>query len=405
MAVPLPFDGLKVADFSWVLVGPTTAKYLADHGATVVRVEAAAPLDILRTAGPFKDGVPGADRTQFFGEFNSSKLGISLDLKNPAGLEIAKRLISWADVVIESFRPGIVDSLGIGYQVAREINPSIVMASTCLMGQTGPAAAFSGYGFHAASIAGFYETTGWPDLAPDGPWVAYTDGVSPRILAATIMAALDHRRRTGQGQYIDAAQLEMSLHYLSPQIMDYSASGRSVTRNGNRSQYFAPQGAYPCAGDDQWCTIAVETEEQWEGLQRAMGSPAWAQDAKFSSMESRLADHDAIDQHISEWTKDQEPKALMQLLLSYGVPAGVVQRSSDLESDPQLAHRKYFRTLEHQEMGAVPYAGHQFRIKGYDNGPRFPAPVLGQHNEQVLREILGMADDEITEAIIAEAIQ
>ena len=405
MADPLPFEGLKVADFSWVLVGPTTAKYLADHGATVVRVEAAAPLDILRTAGPFKDGVQGADRTQFFGEFNTSKLGISLDLKNPAGLEIAKRLISWADVVIESFRPGIVDSLGIGYEAAREINPSIVMASTCLMGQTGPASAFSGYGFHAASIAGFYETTGWPDLAPDGPWVAYTDGVSPRILAATIMAALDHRRRTGQGQYIDAAQLEMSLHFLSPQIMDYSASGRSVTRNGNRSQYFAPQGAYPCAGEDQWCTIAVETEEQWEGLKRAMGSPAWAQDSNLGSMEGRLENHDAIDQHISEWTKDQEPKELMQSLLSYGVPAGVVQRSSDLESDPQLAHRNYFRHLEHQEMGTVPYAGHQFRIKGYDNGPRFPAPVLGQHNEQVLREILGMTDDEVTEAIIAEAIQ
>ncbi len=405
MAVPLPFDGLKVADFSWVLVGPTTAKYLADHGATVVRVESAAPLDILRTAGPFKDGVPGADRTQFFGEFNTSKLGISLDLKNPAGLEIAKKLISWADVVIESFRPGIVDSLGIGYEAAREINPSIVMASTCLMGQTGAAAAFSGYGFHAASIAGFYETTGWPDLAPDGPWVAYTDGVSPRILAATIMAALDHRRRTGQGQYIDAAQLEMSLHYLSPQIMDYSTSGRSVTRNGNRSQYFAPQGAYPCAGDDQWCTIAVETAKQWEGLQRSMGSPAWAQDAKFGSMEGRLENHDAIDQHIGEWTKDQEPAALMQLLLSHGVPAGVVQRSSDLKSDPQLAHRNYFRHLEHQEMGTIPYAGHQFRIKGYDSGPRFPAPVLGQHNEQVLREVLGMTDDEITEAIIAEAIQ
>ena len=405
MADLLPFDGLKVADFSWVLVGPTTAKYLADHGATVVRVEAAAPLDILRTAGPFKDGVPGADRTQFFAEINTSKLGISLDLKNPAGLEIAKRLISWADVVIESFRPGIVDSLGIGYEAAREINPSVVMASTCLMGQTGGAAAFSGYGFHAASIAGFYETTGWPDLAPDGPWVAYTDGVSPRILAATIMAALDHRRRTGQGQHIDASQLEMSLHFLSPQIMDYSTSGRSVTRNGNRSQFFAPQGAYPCAGDDQWCTIAVETEEQWKALQRAMGIPAWAQDAKFDSMEGRLENHDAIDQHIGEWTKDQETTALMQSLMSHGVPAGMVQRSSDLESDPQLAHRNYFRTLEHPEMGPVPYAGHQFRIKGYDNGPRFPAPVLGQHNEQVLREVLGMTDEEITEAIIAEAIQ
>ena len=404
MAVPLPFDGLKVVDISWVLVGPTTVKYLADHGATTVRVEAATPLDILRTAGPFKDGVPGPDRTHFFGDINASKLGLCVDLKNPAGLDIAKRLISWADVFIESFTPGTVDSLGIGYETARQLNPSIVMASTCLMGQTGPAAAFSGYGFHAASIAGFYETTGWPDLAPDGPWTAYTDAVSPRILAATIMAALDHRRRTGQGQYIDASQLEMSLHFLSPQIIDYGANGRGVTRNGNRSRYFAPQGAYPCAGDDRWCTIAVETEEQWEALQRAMGGPAWAQDEGLGSMQGRLDNHDTSDQHIGEWTKDQEPKALMQLLLSHGVPAGVVQRSSDLETDPQLAHRNYFRPLEHQEMGTVPYAGHQFRIRGYDSGPRFPAPVLGQHNEQVLREILGMTDDEVAEAVIAEAI-
>ena len=205
MTAYLPFDGLKVVDISWVVVGPTTTKYLADHGATVVRVEAATPLDILRTVGPFKDGVPGPDRTQFYGDANTSKLGLSLDLKNPAGIDIAKRLISWADVFVESFTPGTVDSLGIGYETARQLNPSIVMASTCLMGQTGPAASFSGYGFHAGSIAGFYETTGWPDLAPDGPWTAYTDTVAPRILTATIMAALDHRRRTGQGQYIDAS--------------------------------------------------------------------------------------------------------------------------------------------------------------------------------------------------------
>lgn len=160
MTAYLPFDGLKVVDISWVVVGPTTAKYLADHGATVVRVEAATPLDILRTVGPFKDGAPGPDRTQFYGDANSSKLGLSLDLKNPAGLDIAKRLITWADVYIESFTPGVVDSLGIGYETARQLNPSIVMASTCLMGQTGPAASFSGFGFHAGSIAGFYETTG-----------------------------------------------------------------------------------------------------------------------------------------------------------------------------------------------------------------------------------------------------
>ena len=135
-----------------------------------------------------------------------------------------------------------------------------------------------------------------------------------------------------------------------------------------------------------------------------MGDPSWALDGKFRSVQGRLENHDAIDDYIGEWTKEQDPKKLMQLLLSHGVPAGVVQRSSDLETDPQLAHRNYLRPLDHPEMGVVPYGGHQFRIKGYDNGPRFPAPVFGQHNEQVLRDILGMTDDEITEAIIAEAI-
>ena len=227
MAEQLPFEGIKVADFSWVAVGPTTTKYLADHGATTVRVETSNPLDILRVAGPFKDNVPGPDRTQFFGDFNTSKMGLTLDLKNPAGVAVARRLISWADVCVESFTPGTMDSLGIGYQTARSLNPSIIMASTCLMGQTGPAASYAGFGFHAGSIAGYYEITGWPDLPPDGPFTAYTDTVAPRFLAATIMAALDHRRRTGQGQHIDASQLEIALHF--PGSTDHRFQCRGTT--------------------------------------------------------------------------------------------------------------------------------------------------------------------------------
>ena len=400
----LPFEGLKIADFSWVAVGPTTAKYLADHGATTVRVESSNPLDILRVAGPFKDNIPGPDRTQFFAEYNSSKLGITLDLKNPAGVAVALRLIEWADVMLESFTPGTVDDLGIGYAAAKAVNPSIIMASTCLMGQTGSAAGFAGFGFHAGSIAGYYEITGWPDLPPDGPWTAYTDTVAPRFLAATIMAALDHRRRTGQGQHIDAAQLEIGLHFLAPQIIDYRLSGRTVSRNGNRSETAAPQGAYPCEGDDQWCAIAVESDQQWAALRRAMGDPSWAGDGRFETVEGRLAHQDEIDEYLSSWTRDKAPWNVMDLLLAEGVPAGVVQRSGDLLQDPQLAHRGFFRRMDHQEMGNIPYGGHQFRIKGYDSGPRFPAPVLGQHSDQVLREVLGMTDEEITEAIIGGAL-
>ena len=343
--------------------------------------------------------VPFQKRGEVRGEFRLTLAG-----QNPAGIAVAHRLITWADVYTESFTPGTVDDLGIGYGTARSINPSIIMMSTCLMGQAGPAASFAGFGFHAGAIAGYYEITGWPDLAPDGPWTAYTDTVSPRFLAATIMAALDHRRRTGEGQYIDAAQLEMGLHFLAPQLIDYGLSGRSVTRKGNRSDFAAPHGAFPCQGDDQWCAITVENDQQWAGLRRAMGQPDWAKDERFDNTEGRLAHQDEIETNLSKWTQVQPPKTVMDTLLSEGVPAGVVQRSSDLQQDPQLAHRRFFRNLDHQEMGTVPYPGHQFRIRGYDSGPRSPAPLLGQHNEYVLKELLGMTDEEMIEAVIAGAI-
>ena len=405
MADKLPFEGIKIADFSWVGVGPITGKYFADHGATVVRVETNGRPDILRIVGPFKDGVPGPNRSQFYAEFNSSKLGVTLDLKSDAGLAVAKRLVTWADVYLESFTPGTMDGLGLGYDVARSLNPSIIMASTCLMGQSGPAAPFAGYGYHAGSIAGFYEIAGWPDLPPDGPWAAYTDTIAPRFLSATIMAALDHRRRTGEGQHIDASQLEMSLHFLSPQIMDYKLTGRSVSRIGNRSLSAAPQGAYPCQGNDQWCAIAVETDEQWQSLRHALGDPEWAKDRRFDDTPGRLEHHDELDERLTQWTASRSAQDVMQTLQEHSVPAGVVQRSSDLQKDPQLAHRKFFRQLDHPDMGEIPYGGHQFRIAGYDSGPRFPAPMLGQHTDQVLREILGMTDDEITEAVIAGALE
>ena len=404
MAEQLPFEGLKVADFSWVAVGPITSKYLGDHGATVVRVETEGRPDILRVAGPFKDGVPGTNRSHFYGDFNSSKVGLSLDLKNPAGLDIACRLIEWADVYFESFTPGTMDALGMGYEEVRSLNPSILMVSTCLMGQTGAARSLAGYGFHAGAIAGYYDITGWPDLPPDGPWTAYTDVVSPRFISALVMAALDHRRRTGQGQHIDAAQMEMGVQFLAPQIIDYNASGKIVSRNGNRSDVAAPQGAYPCAGDDQWCAIAVDTEQQWEDLRLTMGDPAWAGYDRFKSVEDRLSNHDEIDGHIGQWTMDKTAQEVMDLLQSHGVPSGVVQRSSDLLQDPQLAHRNLYRYMDHPEMGNIPYTGHQFRIQGYDSGPRSPAPLLGQHNEYVLKDLLGMTDEDMIEAVIAGAI-
>ncbi len=397
----LPFAGLRVADFSWIGVGPITAKYLADHGAEVVHIETANPPDRLRVGGPFKDGVFGPNRSQFFGAFNTSKRSVALNLKVPEAREAAKRLIAWADVIVESFTPGTMDRFGLGYEDVRRLNPGAIMVSTCLMGQTGPAASLAGYGYHAGAISGFYEVTGWPDRPPGGPWTAYTDTIAPRFLGAAVMAALDHRRRTGEGQYIEQGQLESALYFLAPELLDYQVSGAVPRRMGNRSPYAAPHGIYWCAGGDQWCAIAVESDEQWLALRRFLGSPAWAMDPALESLEGRLSQSAELDQRLDEATRTHDRYELMAALQAVGVPAGAVQRSSDLLRDPQLAHRNFFHPLEHAEMGLVPYEGHQFRISGYESGPRFPAPCLGEHSVEILTEIAGLGDDEIAALLAA----
>jgi benzylsuccinate CoA-transferase BbsF subunit len=392
---PLPLAGVKVADFSWIGVGPITAKALADHGATVVHVEHDRPADRLRLVGPFKDDVPGINRCQFFASFNTSKLSLQLDLKHPEGNAVARQLLAWCDVAIDSFTAGTMASLGLGYDVARELNPGIIMATTCLMGQTGPAAELAGYGYHAAAVCGFYEITGWDDRPPAGPFNAYTDTIAPRFLATTLLSALDHRRRTGEGQFIDQAQMESSLHFLGAQLLDVQLSGARARRNGNFDPASAPHDAYPCAGDDEWCAIAVETDEQWRALRVVLGEPGWAMDPALDTLGGRQANIEVIDKQLGAFTSAFDPRELMELLQAGGVPAGMVERSSDHQLDPQLAHRSFFRRLEHPEMGEVPYEGHQYRITGYDNGPRFPAPCLGEHTFQTLAEVLELDVDEV----------
>lgn len=400
----LPLEGVKVADFSWIGVGPITAKSLADHGATVVHIETDKPADRLRMAGPFKDGIPGINRCQFFGSFNTSKLSLGLNMKTPEGHDIAERLLGWCDIALNSFTAGTMDRNGLGYDVAKALNPSIIMAETCLLGQTGPAASMSGYGYHAAAVSGFYEVTGWDDRSPGGPFNAYTDTVAPRFLTAVLLGALDHRRRTGEGQYIDQGQMESALHFLAPELLQVQLDGHSARRNGNYSPTAFPHDAFPCAGNDQWCAIAIETDEQWMNLRQTLGDPDWARSPSLDSLAGRRASADLIDRELSSFTATHEPRALMNLLQAAGVPAGMVQRSSDHQLDPQLAHRSFFRHLEHPEMGVVPYEGHQYRIAGYDNGPRMPAPCLGEHTYEVLSEILGFSDEAIGEAYGAGAV-
>jgi len=398
-----PFEGLKVLDLTWVIAGPASVRYMSDHGATVIKVESELRPDGLRFLGPVK-GEPGWNQSQFYGEFNAGKLCIQLQLKEPKALEILKQLIQWADVLVENWAPGATARLGIDYKSCARLNPDLIMLSTSLLGQYGPMAEIAGYGYHAAGMAGFYEVTGWSDMSPHGPWLAYTDVIAPHFVVASIVAALDHRRRTGKGQHIDAAQFEMALQFLTPEILDAQANGYVTTRMGNRARHAAPQGIYPCAGEDQWCAIGVDTDEQWQALKAALDNPEWAASTAFDAVDGRLADHDAIDARLSEWTCSRTPNEVMDLLTGRGVPAGAVQRSKELAEDPQYIHRKFQHFWDHANMGRVPYAGNQFRIPGYAGGPSGPAPLLGEHNHQVFGDILGMSEADINALIDAGVV-
>jgi benzylsuccinate CoA-transferase BbsF subunit len=288
----LALDDVKILDFTWVLAGPSATRVLADHGATVVRIESSRRIDTARTLAPFRDGVPGAERSSIFHNTNAGKLMVTLDPTRPAGREVVLDLVRWADVVTESFKPGVMRGWGLDWPALRAVKPDLVMLSTCLMGQTGPWASFAGYGNLAAAVSGFSNLGGWPDRPPAGPFSAYTDYVSPRFIAVAVLAALEHRRRTGEGQYVDLSQAEASLHFLGPALLDFEVNGVVPERVGNRDPDLVPHGVYPAAGDDRWVAVVVDGDAAFRGLCDAMDRPELAHDARFATAAARR-DHEA----------------------------------------------------------------------------------------------------------------
>ncbi len=396
------FEGLKVADFSWVGVGPIIAKALADHGATVVHVESATRTDVLRTLPPFKDGMPGLDRAQFFANFNTSKLGLSLNLATPDGLGLAKRLIDWSDVVLESFTPGTFERLGFGYSEISRGRPDLVMLSTCLRGQTGPQRRYAGFGGQGAALAGLHYVTGWPDRPPTGPFGAYTDFIGPRYGVAALASALLHRRRTGEGQYIDLSQVEAGIHFLEPLVLDYTVNGRIAGARGHESATACPNGVYRTKGTERYVAIACETAEQWLAL-RAMAGLSDFDSPSLLDLNKRRALAANIEAALARWCAKRDAGELARDLKHAGVPAALVQRPSDLYTDPQLSHRGFFVTLEHSVMGPTPYDGPATLFS--QTPPQLKAaPCLGQHTNLVLSELLGLSQEQIAEYAASGAI-
>ncbi|MEZ5406649.1 MAG: CoA transferase [Acidimicrobiales bacterium] len=401
-ARPLPFDGLKVLDFMWVMAGPAGTRVLADYGAQVVRVESANKIETARTIQPFLDDQGGAENSGLYQNMNAGKLGLTLDLSRPEAREVVLDLVRWADVVCESFSPKAMRAWGLGYEDLRKVKPDLIMASSCLFGQTGPLSSLAGYGTMGASLSGFYDMTGWPDREPAGCFGAYTDYISPRFLAAAIVAALDHRERTGEGQYIDVAQAEASIAFLAPAVLDYEVNGRLAPRPGNRHPVMVPHGVFPAAGDDRWIAIACQGDEAWRALAGAARlDPALA----GLDADGRRAREDELEAAIAAWTAPQDAAALTEALQAIGVAAHAVQSAAEAAADPQLAHRGHFVEAEHADHGTVWVENSRFGLSRTPAAVTRGGPTLGQHTFDVLVGILGYDDDRLAELAVAGVLE
>ena len=379
------FAGLKVADFTWAGAGPIVTKQLSDNGATVVKVESFKHPDSTRLGGPFIDDKPGINRSGFFADFHSSKLGISVDMSNPDAMEIIRPLIAWADVVAENFRPGVMAKWGLDFESLRKINPRIVMLSSSLYGADGPWARHPGYGSQGQALAGVHGMTGWPDRVPAIPKGAYSDSVSPRYALSALLAALIHREKTGEGQHVELSQIEATSQLLAPELLAYQVTGEQATRSGNRKIGSIVHGVYPCAGEERWIAIEAVDEAQWHALCDVLGDADALTRARSESDE-------ALDEAIAALTAPLDPFELMAACRDAGVPAGVANKGSDLLEDDVFIAREHFWPLEHAEMGTLKYNGPAYRFEKTPSELRFASPRLGEHTDQVMTEILGFDD-------------
>lgn len=400
-------EGIKVVEFSnWVAV-PQMGKTLALYGAEVIKVEGKSHPDPQRQGGaiPGPDGRVSLDASFEFNQLHTSKRSIAINLSKPGGLELAKKLVVWADVLVENYSGEAMEKMGLGYNELKKVNPQIIMLGASMQGHTGPYASSRGVGQQLNALTGFYQITGWPDLKPFGPEEPYPDYFIPRFGLLTLMSALDYRRRTGRGMYIDISQYESALHFQSPLVLDYVVNGRVAIRAGNRYDYAAPHGAYRCSGADRWCAIAVSTDDEWQNFCKVVGNPAWTKDPRFSSLKARKKNEDELDKLVESWTINYPAEEVMTLMQTSGVGAGVVQNSQDvIDKDPQLKHRHLFWELDHSVIGKYHGAGPPFLLSKSPYEVR-RAPLLGEHNEYVCKNIIGLSDNEIAELVIDGAIE
>ncbi len=397
-----PLAGLKVLDFMWSLAGPAITRVLADYGATVVRIESSARIEMGRTLNPFWQDKTDPEGSGVFLNANAGKLGVCLDLNTEEGREVARDLAKWADVVTESYSPSAMKRWGLDYENLRKINPGLVMMSSSLAGNVGPLSNFAGFGNLASALAGFFNTTGWPDRTCVGPYGGYTDYLSPRFAIAALLAGLERRRSTGEGFYLDFSQAEGAMWALGPAFAEFEANGDLWERTGNTDRNLSPHLVAPTAGDDRWIAVVCESDEQWRTLCDLAG---FGDDLADLTVDERLARNEELEGLVSAWTATQSAAALSATLQTAGVPAHELVDAVDLWNDEHLAQRSHWVWVEHDKHGQIPLEGSRFRLSRTPAPPIQAPPTLGQHAFQVLTDILGYDTDRIAELAANEVLE
>ncbi len=398
--VSLPLQGVRVLDFTWVWAGPYATMLLAMLGAEVIKVEGPEWLDLGRRSivWPLAEPEPleiPINQGASFNSINMSKLGVTIDLGKAAGVDLVRRLVQISDVVVDNMRAGTMERLGLGYQALREVNPSIIVLSSTGRGSQGPERHYAGYATIHCAVGGSAQITGYPD-EPPSTTTGDVDLMNATASAYAIVAALHHRARTGEGQFIDYSQCEGVTSLIGEVLLDYEMNGRSPGRAGNRDQRMAPHNLYACWGVDRWVALAVETDEEFAALVRVIGRSELAGDPRFADAASRKAHEAELDDLIEEWTRPRDRDRVVELFCAAGLAAAPSHDAEELIRSPHLRQRGAFVEVDHPEVGRREFVGPPWKMSDYEP-PVSHAPLLGEHNDEVFRELLGLTDSTLAE--------
>lgn len=400
-----PLDGIRVADFTWVWAGPTCTMQLAHMGAEVIRMETRNRICTLRMLPPWAGGAPNPDAAGYFNQYNQGKRAILLNLAKQEGAEIAKRLVGMSDIAANNFAAGVIDKLGLGYDELRKVKDDIIMISMSGYGATGPEKGYVSYGPAQVPMSGLSSLTGYKGYGPMHVGMSYGDPNAGLHAATAVIAALFNRDRTGKGQYIDMSQWESSMVVLGEAFLGQAMNGSQPERDGSHDPNMSPHNVYRCEGEDRWISIAVRDDDEFRALCKAIGKPELADDARFKSLADRKANEDALDAEIEAWTSGQETFGAMKSLQAAGIAAYTPLVNREVHESEQIAAHNFWVEKEHPAAGVRRHAGIPWQMSETPLRVESPAPVMGQDNDYVFGELLGMTSDEIAGLVEREIIQ